>query len=68
MAKEQGSGKRIKTNPLVAKLLEAGSELNGLLTQIKNQTDAESAAVWDAVRSDYSEAVDQFKASVDAHT
>lgn len=48
-------------------LLEAGAELNGLLAQIKNQTDADMAAVWNAVRADYSDAVDQFKASVQSH-
>lgn len=48
-------------------LLEAGTELNDLLARIRKQTDADSLQVWEAVETDYEEAVDAFRASVKAH-
>ncbi len=49
-------------------LLEAGTELNGLLAQIRAQTDADSVKVWEAVEADYADAVSGFRASVEKHT
>jgi predicted component of type VI protein secretion system len=56
----------VRANQL-KQLLEAGSELNGLLARIRNQSDADSLQVWEAVEADYSDAVDAFRASLKAH-
>jgi len=56
----------VRANQL-KQLLEAGSELNSLLARIRNQSDADSLQVWEAVEADYSDAVDAFRASLKAH-
>ena len=61
-----GAALFVRANQL-KQLLEAGSELNGLLAQIRKQTDADSLQVWEAVEADYEDAVTAFRASVKAH-
>lgn len=49
----------------IAALLQAGSKLNRLVQQIRDQTEADSPEVWDEVREHYLNAVEDFEASVD---
>lgn len=49
--------------PAVAALLNAATQLNGLIGEIRSQTDADAQAVWDKVRTDYSDALAEFESS-----
>jgi hypothetical protein len=46
-------------------LVMAATQLNNMISSIRNQTDATSEAVWDEVRADYRESVAAFKASME---
>lgn len=48
-------------------LLEAGTQLNNMIQKIKNQSDANRQAVWDDVRTNYSDAVAAFEESAASH-
>jgi len=48
-------------------LLLVGTQLNKAINDIKNQTDANAQAVWDNVRTNYSDAVSAFEESAASH-
>jgi len=53
---------------IISLVVEAGTKLNTVIHDIRNQTDANAQAVWDEVSANYGSAVDAFDKSVAAHT
>lgn len=52
----------------IKEVIDAGAELNGLIKQIKDQTQEEAPEVWAQVSSDFNRSLSAFQASVDAHS
>jgi hypothetical protein len=48
-------------------VIDAGSDLNGLIKDIRDQTQENAQEVWDKVRTDYSENLARFQASLTSH-
>jgi hypothetical protein len=45
----------------IAALINAGTELNTIIKDIKEQTEANRAEVWDTVRTDFADSLEDFR-------
>lgn len=57
-----------KDAAIVKLLLDAGTKLNLMLNSIKHQSDTDSDAVWNIVRTDYADSLAAFNESAGQHT
>lgn len=57
-----------KDAAIITLVLEAGTQLNSVIHNIRTQTEANAQTVWDEVSTNFGNAVADFDKSVAAHT